>query len=66
MQLAVSASQVAPCCDHEDGHVGQVEEHKDGVNDHYYGCDGAGYKYSGRGCCGEGIGEVLLIVMSIV
>ena len=36
------------------------------MNDQYYGCDGAGYKYSGRGCCGEGIGDVLLIVMSTV
>ena len=26
-----------------------TQKHKDGVNDYYYGCDSAGYKYSGRG-----------------
>ena len=45
----------SPGCDHEDGHVGQVEEQKDVANDHHYGCDGGGYKYSG---CGLGLGEI--------
>ena len=35
-----------------------LAEGKESANDHYYGCDGAGFKYSGCGGFSEGIGDV--------